>query len=30
MTVAAAVVDLADLYRPKVIYVDDGRVGGGV
>jgi hypothetical protein len=30
MTVAAAVVDLADLYRPKAIYVDDGGVGGGV
>ena len=30
MTVAAAVVDLADLYRPKAICVDDGGVGGGV
>ena len=30
MTLAAAVVDLADLYRPKAIYVDEGGVGGGV
>jgi hypothetical protein len=30
MTLAAAVVDLADLYRPKAIFVDGGGVGGGV
>jgi len=30
MTLAAAIVDLADLYRPKAIFVDGGGVGGGV
>jgi hypothetical protein len=30
MTLAAAIVDLAHLYRPKAIYVDEGGVGGGV
>ena len=29
MTLAAAIVDLADLYRPKAIFVDGGA-GGGV
>jgi hypothetical protein len=30
MTLAAAIVDLADLYRPRAIFVDGGGVGGGV
>ena len=30
MTLAAVIVDLADLYRPKAIFVDGGGVGGGV
>jgi len=30
MTLSAAIVDLADLYRPKAVFVDGGGVGGGV